>query len=260
MVEIVAEQLDLDKIARDTVYERSALLHILPSQIITSDELTQDDECNKPHKSFEVERNRYTQTIHVLFDRIVTPRFRMSNDHFHKCGQADLMVDAARDTAGELDSKFAHAVDMATIAPGKTVPETDKIQWLQVDDTLNNDSFAQALKNIRQLFEPKFMFVGMPLVADMLRLCGEVIPTNLPLEFEIAGLVCRIADRDRSIAPKALYFFGESAQFGRTYTLQDVKVHLSQSADEIEYVIDMVMGSVIFGVSLVARVDFIGPV
>lgn len=256
MVEAVTEQLDLDAVARKAAHERSALLRVLPSRRITPDDLTQDDECDKPHKSFEVETNGRTRRIRVLFDRIATPLFRMSTEHYCECGPRDLIVDAARDIAGELDSKFAHAADLLVVEPGKPVPETGKVQWLRADDTMNRNSLAQALKDVRQLFEPKFAVIGRSLAKDMLRFSREEASAALPLEFEAEGIIWYIVDRDRSVPSEAVYFLGPSEQVGRTYTLQDVTICFSQPGEEFGYFIDMVMGSVIFDVSLVARVDF----
>lgn len=250
--------------AREVMNERSVLLRVLPPRYITTDECQFASDTNdKPIKMFDKENGK---TCRVLFDRIMTPRFTISIDDLRKRDSTNDMIDMlGGDTAIELDSKFVQITDLMVSAeanllklvPGKVLPETGKVQWWQISDTMNRNSLAQALKDVRKLFEPVVVVVGPKLAEAILRFSRGGVVDELPLEFTADGILWKVADPKSCSDEQAVRFYGQHEKVGRTYVLQDIKVYLDVKAGMIKYYADIVIGAVIADAAYVARVDFL---
>lgn len=255
-------QAELNKHAQEVVRHHSALLRILPSRPVTTDELSFDDEHgDKPMKLYDVERpGKLTRCIRTLFARILTPRFVMARERFLQGDPRDHLTDPCRDLAGELDSRFMRCADML-LYEGKEVPETGKVQWWQAGTPPTRDAVTKAIVDTvkLQLFEPMFAVVGKQLAKTVLGFSHADEYDPPPLEFAELGLTWRVIDRDHAISQQAMYLFGKSDELGRTYTMQDVCVTLDFKGPDAEFFIDMITGSTIHNVSHVARIDFAMP-
>jgi len=184
--------------------------------------------------------------------RIVTPKFTKDIDQLRTYDypiRKILTDNSIKDGMATHDRKFIDTVNSIVQntlrGPGTAHPVTGKIQFMDFEEGLNRDTFAEATKMLpRGNAAGKFVARNYLMLAhentlrDVLKLGRDDIGGDLAethwkdglTESSIMGIKCVTTIKNHLVPEGYIYFFAEPSFLGHNYTLTDWTMYLNKEA------------------------------
>jgi len=267
------------RLVAQAVNERSFFRHVLPATPITNDDLdmTHDTAVAKviEKESYSsgaigmsigtAPMTRYTRgpRARVIFERILTPKFVRDTDEFRVSEQdpRNMFYAAGTSIADELDEKFIACVTALLEQPGKVLPETQRIQWCELDATINRDSLATAFKYyapddgapIGTVLLNRNTFRELALLGDATSITEIDEGTHELVDSTVRWVV---TSKTKLVPDGTVFIFGPTAKLGKAYDLEPPSLYFDRQAYMMSYYAYIMTGCVLMSVGHVTRVDF----
>ena len=191
----------------------------------------------------------------IPFARLLTPKFVKDIDELRTVRQdiRKILTDnSIKDGLAEIDSKFMDTVNAIVFnAPAAGAPNrvTGKVQWIDLSDPLNRETFAEAKKmlprgNTRGKFRLRNYICLMNDVTaqDWLKLTRDKIGGDLAQDFfknglttdTFLGVKAIFTIKDNLVPDNYVYFFAAPEFLGKCFYLTDWTMFMKKEAYFIE--------------------------
>ena len=187
----------------------------------------------------------------IPFARVLTPDFRKDIDELRTTKQdiRKILTDnAIKDGLAEIDSKFISTVNSIVFdAEGPGLPNriSEKCQWMDFEDPLNRDTFAEATKMLPAANkEGKYVsrnyccLMNEITARDLLKLDRNEVGGDKSQDFflnglttaTIMGIKCLFTIKSNLIPTGWVYFFAEPDWLGKCFYLTDWTMYVKKEA------------------------------
>jgi hypothetical protein len=257
---------------RTQIREESFAFKILPPEKATDDMLDRSLDDKRLQIIWEIEpdspgakwvplqtvpEGEYIQGSRYIipFARVLTPKFVKDIDELRTTRQdiRKILTDnSIKDALAEIDKKFIETVNTIVLdAPAAGAPNnvTGKIQWIDLTDPLNRESFAEAKKMLpRGNSEGKFRlrnYVALMndvTAQDWLKLDRNAVGGDLSEEMfrngltidNFLGVKTIFTIKDDLVPDNYVYFFAAPEFLGKCFYLSDWTMYMKKEAFFIE--------------------------
>jgi len=191
----------------------------------------------------------------IPFARVLTPKFVKDIDELRTYRQdiRKILTDnSIKDALAEIDSKFVDTVNsIVNDAVGQGQPNnvTGKVQWIDLTDPLNRESFAEAKKmlprgnsNGKYRLRNYIALMNDVTAQDWLKLTRDHVGGDLAEEFfrnglttdTFLGVKAIFTIKDDLVPDNYVYFFAAPEFLGKCFYLTDWTMYMKKEAYFIE--------------------------